>query len=64
MSLQQYVSEYLENASIHFLQEIIDHGIYNTGANVSFDGSDYDQILFEFENEANRLLKDKTTVFL
>lgn len=58
MNVQNYVTEYLKGASPQFLQEIVDHGIYNTGADVSQGETDaeYEAIASEFELQARSLL--------
>ena len=60
MNIQQYVSERLTGETEYFLQEIVDHGIYNTGANI-IDGCDEleHQVLdAEFRKQAAQLLKE------
>lgn len=56
--IEQYVADYLSGASEQFLQEIVDHGIYNTGATVvdSETDEEYNAIADEFENQAKNLL--------
>ena len=54
INIHQYVEKYLQNASEDFLIEIVNHGIFNTGANIISPGNDaeYNEITLEFENQA------------
>ncbi len=57
MNIQKYVAEKLIGETEYFLQEIVDHGIYNTGADV-IDGCDELAIDAEFRKQAKQLLKE------
>lgn len=54
MNIQKYVAEKLVGETEYFLQEIVDHGIYNTGADV-IDGCN-EVIDAEFRKQAKQLL--------
>ena len=56
MNIQKYVAEKLIGETEYFLQEIVDHGIYNTGADVIDD--DDEVIDAEFRKQAKQLLKE------
>lgn len=58
--IEKYVSEYFNGATGGFLQEIVDHGIYNTGADViQGDDDEYTELHDEFERQAKSLLRKK-----
>ena len=57
MNIQKYVAEKLIGETEYFLQEIVDHGIYNTGADV-IDIDDDEVIDAEFRSQAQQLLKE------
>jgi len=57
-NIHQYVEEYPQNASEDFLMEIVNHGIFNTGADIIKPKNDaeYNEIFLEFENQAKNKL--------
>jgi len=59
MNIEKYVSEKLEGETEMFLHEIVNHGIYNTGANIIEGATDeqYETIANEFRKQALELLK-------
>ena len=60
MNIQKYVAEKLIGETEYFLQEIVDHGIYSTGANI-IDGCDeleHQALDAEFRKQAAQLLKE------
>lgn len=58
--IEKYVTEYLTDATEVFLQEIVDHGIYNTGADIEYGENEdqYNAIQDEFSNQAKKLLSE------
>lgn len=56
--IEQYVSNYLDNATEQFLHEIVNHGIYNTGADIISIETDaeYDALSIEFDKQAKSRL--------
>ena len=60
MNVHEYVASSLENASRRFLEEIIAHGIYNTGAHVEQGETDeeYETIDAEFRRQAEQRLQN------
>ncbi len=60
--MPKLVAEKLVGETEYFLQEIIDHGIYNTGANVIDDDDDDGVIDAEFRKQAKQLLLLKENI--
>ena len=57
----EYVQIYLSDASELFLQDIVSHGIFNTGADVHQGDTDaeYNDIQDAFKQHASKLLEDR-----
>ena len=60
MNIREYVANILEEASRRFLEEIVAHGVYNTGADISQGESDeeYEAIDAEFRRQAEQRMQN------